>query len=33
MNPIPPNTFSEIQQKLKEVEKEHDVEVLLAIES
>ena len=33
MNQIPPNTFSEIQQKLKEVEKEHDVEVLLAIES
>jgi uncharacterized ferritin-like protein (DUF455 family) len=30
---ITPKIFSEIQEKLKKIEKEHNVEILLAIES
>lgn len=33
MNPIPQNTFEEIQKRLKDAKKEHDIEVLFAIES
>jgi hypothetical protein len=33
MNPIPQKTFEEIQDRLLKAEKEHDIEVLFAIES
>ncbi len=33
MNTIPQKTFSEIQTRLKQIEKEHKVKILLAIES
>jgi hypothetical protein len=32
-HPIPPQIFLQIQERLKQIEKEHDIEILLAVES